>query len=143
MSEKKKKAVEASRSEAELMDQILAGCQDAEDVFGPGGAFNQLRKRLIERMLHTELSCHLGYEKGQRPPEAVAAEGNHRNGYSSKKVISEDGPMDLAILRDRLGKPAAWLARIAMPTSSKAMSINWPAPVRCRTSMAARMALQA
>lgn len=77
MSEKKKKALEASRSEAELMDQILAGCQDAEDVFGPGGAFNRLRKRLIERMLHTELNCHLGYEKGQRPPAAVAAAGNH------------------------------------------------------------------
>jgi transposase-like protein len=102
MSEKKKSG-EASRNEAELMDQLLAGCEGAEDVFGPGGAFNQLRKRLIERMLHTELSSHLGYEKGQKAPDSVAAEGNHRNGYSSKKVISEDGPLELAIPRDRLG----------------------------------------
>jgi hypothetical protein len=39
MSEKKN-AVEASWSEAELMDRMLAGCQSAEDVFGPVGAFN-------------------------------------------------------------------------------------------------------
>jgi putative transposase len=101
MSEAKKSVAGALLGEAELMDQLLAGCQSPEDVLGPGGAFNRLRKRLIERLLDTELSSHLGYAKGQRP--AAAAAGNHRNGYSAKTVLSEDGPVELAIPRDRLG----------------------------------------
>ena len=100
MSEAKKSEAGALLSEAELMDQLLAGCQSPEDVLGPGGAFNRLRKRLIERVLHTELSSHLGYAKGQK---AAVADGNHRNGYSAKTVLSEDGPVELAIPRDRLG----------------------------------------
>jgi len=91
----------ALRSEAELLDQVLAGCKTPEDILGPGGALNRLRKRLIERVLHTELSSHLGYEKGQKP--VVIADGNHRNGYSAKTVLGEDGPVELAIPRDRLG----------------------------------------
>jgi len=91
----------ASRSEAELLDQLLAGCQTPEEILGPGGALNRLRKRLIERVLHTEMSSHLGYEKGQKP--VTGSEGNHRNGYSAKTVIGEDGPVELAIPRDRLG----------------------------------------
>ena len=55
-------------------------------------------------MLHTELNCHLGYEKWARdrlrwlPPRAITATAT-----GSKKVIIEDGPQELAIPRERLG----------------------------------------
>jgi len=101
MSDTKQSEGSASRSEAELLDQLLAGCKTPEEILGPGGALNRLRKRLIERVLHTEMSTHLGYEKGQKP--VASANENHRNGYSSKTVIGEDGPVELAIPRDRLG----------------------------------------
>ena len=101
MSDTNKSEGLTSRSEEQLLDQLLAGCRTPEDVLGPGGALNRLRKRLIERVLHTELSSHLGYDKGQKP--VVGTEGNHRNGYSSKTVIGEDGPVELAIPRDRMG----------------------------------------
>ncbi|MNT62071.1 hypothetical protein D3C72_1997610 [compost metagenome] len=48
-------------------------------------------------------------------------------------------PGALPVLR----KALAWLARMAMPTSSSAMSMCWPSPVRSRTCSAARMAVLA
>ena len=100
MSDTKMKEVTASQREAALWDQLLAGCQKPEDLLAPGGAFNRLRKRLIERRLGSELSVHLGCDKGQ---QAVAVDGNHRNGYSAKTVLGEDGPVALEIPRDRRG----------------------------------------
>ena len=96
---KMKGKVEAQR-EAALLDQLLEGCDKPEDLLAPGGAFNRLRKRLIERLLGAELDTHLGYAKGEPP---VADDGNHRNGYSAKTVLGEDGPVALDIPRDRLG----------------------------------------
>ena len=99
MSEPKTKEVTAA-NEAALLDQLLAGCEKPEDLLAPGGAFNRLKKRLIERLLGSELSVHLGYAKGQK---AMADDGNHRNGYSAKTMLGEDGPVSLEIPRDRLG----------------------------------------
>lgn len=98
MSETQKEAAAASRSEVELIDRWVAECRQPEDWFRPGGAFNRLRKQLIERVLHAELDSHLGYERGEKPPS-----DNHRNGTSPKTVIGEDGPVMLAIPRDRQG----------------------------------------
>ena len=57
-----------SQRESAVLDQLLEGCEKPEDLLAPGGAFNRLRKRLIERVLGTELTVHLGYDKGQKPP---------------------------------------------------------------------------
>ncbi len=89
-----------SQRESAVSDQLLEGGEKPEDLLAPGGAFNRLRKRLIERVLGTELSVHLGYDKGQKP---AGTAGNHRNGYSAKTVLGEDGPVMLDIPRDRLG----------------------------------------
>jgi len=47
------------------------------------------------------MDVHLGYSKGEKPPSDVE---NTRNGYSSKTVRSELGPIELDILRDRKGE---------------------------------------
>lgn len=70
-----------------------------EAIFGKGGAFKMMQKRLLEKMLKGELTYHLGYEKGKKP-ESVE---NCRNGYSQKKLTSEDGLMEVEIPRDREG----------------------------------------
>lgn len=100
MTDTKTNGKEAAQREAALLDQLLEGCDKPEDLLAPGGAFNRLRKRLIERLLTTELDTHLGYAKGQKP---LVGDGNHRNGYSAKTVLGEDGPVELAIPRDRQG----------------------------------------
>ena len=91
--------VAESQRESAVLDQLLEGCEKPEDLLAPGGAF-RLRQRLIERVLGTELTVHLGYDKGQKP---AGTAGNHRNGYSAKTVLGEDGPVALDISRDRLG----------------------------------------
>lgn len=56
------------------------------------------KKFMIETALNTELSEHLGYDKHQPRKDL-----NARNGFSSKKVLTPDGTLDLEIPRDRDG----------------------------------------
>lgn len=51
-------------------------------------------------VLGAELSERLGYEKGD---PAGRGSTNSRNGVTSKTVLTDDGKLDLAILRDRNG----------------------------------------
>jgi transposase-like protein len=82
----------------ELVDQLLAGYEDAGELTGPDGLINRLRKRLIERAAGAELTAHLGYEPGREPPEGQA---NRRNGSGTKTLRTVDGPVDVALPRDR------------------------------------------
>ncbi len=86
-----------------LIDELLQACPDQltqEDLFGPEGVIKQLSKALIERCLAAELTTHLGYEKHERGEEEKP---NYRNGSSSKTLKSEQGPVEIAIPRDRSG----------------------------------------
>src|SRR5215471_7393297 len=82
----------------ELLDQLLANYSKPEDLTGENGLFKQLKKALIERALGAELTEHLGYEKGD---SAGRGSGNSRNGTSSKTILGDDGPIELAVPRDR------------------------------------------
>src|SRR5712664_839145 len=87
----------------EVLDELLQGCSalpTQEDLFGPEGVIKQLSKALIERCLEAELSTHLGYEKHER---GIEEKMNMRNGFSRKTLKSEQGPVELAIPRDREG----------------------------------------
>jgi putative transposase len=81
---------------AELLDQLLAG-RDPKSVLESGGLIGELKKALAERMLDAEMDLHL-----QQSVEAQA--GNHRNGNSSKTVLTPDGELTLSIPRDRHGR---------------------------------------
>lgn len=84
------------RFSPELLDQLLSGC-DPKTVLASGGLVGQLKKALAERMLSAEMDVHL-------EAEAQAGLANHRNGSSSKTVLTPDGSMDLSIPRDREGR---------------------------------------
>ncbi len=84
----------------ELVDQLLAGYEDAGELTGPEGLMNRLRKRLIERAAGAELTSHLGYEPGQEPPEG---QSNRRNGVGRKTLRTVDGPVTVELPRDREG----------------------------------------
>ncbi len=86
------------RSLAEqLVDQARA---DGKNLVGPGGLLCDLTKQVLETGLEVEMEEHLGYAKH-------AAEGrnhgNSRNGTRSKTVITEIGPIELDVPRDRDG----------------------------------------
>ena len=94
----RKKPVVLPTIPKELIDQIADGPMTAEAVNAASMAF---KKALIERALSAELSHHLGYAPGADKPEGS---GNHRNGVSSKTVLTEDGPLRIDVPRDRQGR---------------------------------------
>ena len=86
------------RSLAEqLVDQARA---DGRNLVGPGGLLSDLTKQVLETGLEVEMEEHLGY-----PKHAVEGRngGNSRNGTRSKTVITEIGPIELEVPRDRDG----------------------------------------
>jgi transposase-like protein len=67
---------------------------------GEGGVLQQLTKRLLESALDGEITDHLGYDKHD---PAGRGTGNSRNGARVKTVLTEVGPVEISVPRDRDG----------------------------------------
>ena len=85
----------------ELLDELLKGYQQPEDLLGEEGLLQELTKALVQRALDGELTHHLGYEKYS--PEGKNT-GNSRNGKSPKKIKGRRGEMEIEVPRDRNGE---------------------------------------
>ena len=81
----------------ELVNQFVTGPMTGEAINAAGIAFKQA---LIEASLNAELSDHLGYPPGAEKPEAA---DNHRNGGTSKTVLTGEGKLRIETPRDREG----------------------------------------
>jgi len=68
------------RIRKELLDELLAGYTNPEDLTGPDGLLKQLTGALVERALSAELTDHLGHEPG-----GAAVNGNMRNGTTVQR----------------------------------------------------------
>ena len=84
----------------EVIDELLAGASTEEEIFGPGGVFAGLTKRLVERAMEVELTDHVGYEPHCEPPGGAA---NQRNGTTPKTLITDHGKVPIDAPRDRDG----------------------------------------
>ena len=80
-----------------LIDELTKDCKTQDDF---NELFKAMKKRGLEAALRGELTDHLGYGKHER---AVTRKANTRNGYSKKSVVTGQGPLELAIPRDRQG----------------------------------------
>lgn len=80
----------------ELIDQYVNGPMSAEAVNAASMAF---KKALIERALGAELTHHLYHAAGADKPGRAK---NHRNGASAKTVLTECGPLRIAVLTCRV-----------------------------------------
>jgi putative transposase len=67
---------------------------------GEGGLLSRLTKTVLESALEGELDDHLGYAK--HDPAGRNGE-NSRNGTRGKTVLTEVGPIEIAVPRDRDG----------------------------------------
>jgi putative transposase len=65
---------------------------------GEGGLLGKLTKMVVEGALEGELEDRLGYAKHD---PAGRNGGNSRNGYRDKTVLTEAGPVELSVPRDR------------------------------------------
>jgi putative transposase len=82
-------------------EQLLAQAKaDGVKLVGPGGLLSGITRRVLERALETELSDHLGYEKGDPAGRLLP---NERNGHSAKTVQTDLGPVRIKVPRDREG----------------------------------------
>ena len=85
---------EGGRISEALLDELLAG-QDPAAVFRDGSLIDDLKKAVAERALDAEMDAHL---------EAEQAADNRRNGHNRKRVLTDDGALDLEVPRDRAGR---------------------------------------
>jgi putative transposase len=67
-------------------------------LVGPDGLLGRVTKLVLEGALEGELTDHLGYEHGD---PAGRNGGNSRNGTRAKTVLTEIGPVELEVPRDR------------------------------------------
>src|ERR671912_1943902 len=74
----------------ELLDRLLAG-RDPQAALGKDGLVDELKRALAERALNADMDHHLGGEEN----------GNSRNGYGRKTVVTATGKIDLEVPRDR------------------------------------------
>jgi len=85
----------------EVLDELLKEYKGPDDFYGPDGIMKQLSKALIERMMQTELTEQIGYEKSESGEKATT---NRRNGKSPKTLRTDQGPMTIEVPRDRDGE---------------------------------------
>src|SRR3954463_4129015 len=97
---RQQKEVADSLKESGALDEIFARIDAGEPLTGHEGLLKGMLKATLERGLETELSDHVGYERGD--PDAGMFP-NSRNGTYPKTVSSVIGDVELAVPRDRGG----------------------------------------
>src|SRR5919112_1376429 len=87
--------------DAELVGELVAQAREhGLQLSGEGGLLQQLTKIVLESALDGEVTDHLGYD---RHDPAGANSGNSRNGARGKTVLTDVGPVEVAVPRDRQG----------------------------------------
>jgi putative transposase len=92
---------ERSSSDEDLARELMERARaEGVSLVGPGGLLSGLTKTVLETALEGELTEHVGFE-----PYEVAGRnsGNSRNGTRSKTVLTEIGPVEIEVPRDRAG----------------------------------------
>jgi hypothetical protein len=91
----------ASEARTELAEQLVEQARvEGVSLIGPGGMLSDLTKRVLEAGREVEMNEHLGYEKHATEGRDG---GNSRNGTRSKTVLTEVGPVEIDVPRDRAG----------------------------------------
>jgi putative transposase len=83
----------------QLVAQLLSSAKASGlKLTGEGGMLQQLTKLVLESALEGEITDHLGYDKHD---PAGRGTGNSRNGTRSKTVLTDVGPVEIDVPRDR------------------------------------------
>ena len=85
----------------ELVRQLTERARaDGLRLTGEGGLLQKLTKLVVESALDGEMDDHLGYDKH----DPVGRDGgNSRNGKRGKTLLTEAGPVEISVPRDRDG----------------------------------------
>src|SRR3954447_3836239 len=101
VAKKKDPVVSPEGVDAELVGRLVEQARAAGlQLTGDGGLLQQLTKRVIEAAMDGEITDHLGYAKHD---PAGKDGGNSRNGSRTKTVLTDVGPVEITVPRDRDG----------------------------------------
>jgi transposase-like protein len=81
-----------------IASEIASNYKTKEDIVSKDGLLKSLVTKTLQACLDAELTEHLGYEKNKEK-----AGDNSRNGYSKKRIITDNGEAEVSIPRDREG----------------------------------------
>ena len=82
------------------LDLLVADVTDGGTITGGDEVISRLTRRVVQKLLGSELTDHLGYERGDR---AGYGSGNSRNGTYPKTAKTTNGEITLDHPRDRNG----------------------------------------
>jgi putative transposase len=89
----------AGAADEELARQLAERARaEGLNLTGPGGLLGRLAKVVLESALEGEMDAHLGYRKHD---PAGDGSGNSRNGHRGKRVLTDSGPVEISVPRDR------------------------------------------
>ncbi|RSM46835.1 IS256 family transposase [Actinoplanes sp. ATCC 53533] len=99
VAKKKSPAATPEGVDTELVGRLVEQARSAGlQLTGEGGLLQQLTKRVIEAALDGEITDHLGYAKHDPAGKDC---GNSRNGARAKTVLTDIGPVEITVPRDR------------------------------------------
>jgi putative transposase len=108
--------VTPSSVEVELAQELLERARaEGVSLVGPGGLLQGLTKTVLETALEAEMTEHVGYEPHD---PAGRNSGNSRNGTRTKTVLTDIGPVELDVPRDRDGS----FAPVIVPKRKRRLS---------------------
>ena len=84
----------------EQLKVYLSNAKNYEDLMGRDSAIKKLIAKLVEQMLESELTEHLGYEKYS---PLGKNSGNSRNGKTHKTLKNDNGEIEIMIPPDGNG----------------------------------------
>jgi transposase-like protein len=88
-------------SDRELVGRLVGQARaEGLELVGENGLLGRLTKLVLESALEGEITDHLGYDKHER---AEGGTGNARNGTRAKTVVTDVGPVEITVPRDRDG----------------------------------------
>lgn len=90
MTKTNKQKRQKSNLPIESIDAIIKSGKDPLELM------NEMKKAIMERALSAEMDYHLGNSKNDD-----TIDGNYRNGYGSKTVNTDTGPIEIETPRDR------------------------------------------
>ena len=90
---------ELSAADEQLLRELTERARSGGlKLTGEGGLLGKLTKMVVEGALEGELDDHLGYDKHD---PAGRNGGNSRNGHRAKTVLTDTGPVEISVPRDR------------------------------------------
>lgn len=100
MAERKRKPKPKPEME-QLAQSLIAAMASQQDGYNASDVYETMQEGLklaMERLMQTELTAFLGYQKSSQEEKPTS---NRRNGTTSKTVHSKHGALELNIPRDR------------------------------------------